>query len=208
MAFVNYSDIKNSLSSQNFIGSGKEGNVYFIDDQIIKIFHENRKSGLDRISDEGLIQLCNLKLETFNVPNNLVVDDKICGTIEDVIMEEELDESKIDFAKIKDDLITLSENGFTINDLFYNYMGVDDGIRFYDLTSYKYIKTDNEFMKNKILKDNIQTMNIFLAGLINFGAFKKGTTNERVKIYQAYEFQKEHCGDLFYGDIFGSNIKK
>ena len=28
MAFVNYSDIKNSLSSQNFIGSGKEGNVY------------------------------------------------------------------------------------------------------------------------------------------------------------------------------------
>ena len=153
MAFVNYSDIKDSLSSQNFIGSGKEGMVYLIDDQIIKIFHENRMSGLDRISDEGLIQLCNLKLETFNVPNNLVVDDKICGTIEDVIMDEELDESKIDFAKIKDDLITLSENGFTINDLFYNYMGVDDGIRFYDLTSYKYIKTDNEFMKNKILKD-------------------------------------------------------
>lgn len=208
MAFINYDDIKDYLTDNSFIESGKEASAYRLGNQVIKIFHDKRKSSLDRISDQGLIELCNLKLNTFNTPNNLIINNGICGTCEDMIIEEDLDKDKIPFSKIKEDLITLSENGFTIDDLYYNYMGSNDGIKFYDLTSYKYIKTDNEFIKNKILKDNIRTMNIFLAGLLNFGAFQKGSTNEKLKIYQAYEFQKEYCGDEFYGDIFGNEIKK
>lgn len=202
MARINYTDIIEYITDKNKIDSGKEVTVYRYNDEVIKIFHEDRKSPIKRISDEGLEKLSTLSLNCFITPNNLIIlDDKIVGYTENYIEEKEINFDNIDYNLIKEDIYTLSENGFGIEDLFYNYIFTTNKLYFTDLTSYSYINTDVSFLKERLLLKNITVMNNFLIGLTLFDAFRKGNTNEYTKMYLANEYRLENCSDTFYGDL-------
>lgn len=205
---IQYSEISNYIKDDNKLGEGKEASVYYYLDKVIKIFHTDRKTSIKRISDTGLMKLTELPLLCFNTPIDLIYDkDTIVGYTEKYLEEKENNFDNIDYDSIKQDLYTLSENGFCIEDLFYNYIFTEDKLYFTDLTCYSYIKTDVEFLKIQNLKRNITTMNNFLIGLTLFDAFQKGMSNEYTKIYLANEYRLENCSDMFYGDFIKKENK-
>lgn len=209
MGKINYHDINRYITEDNKIGFGKEVSVYKYDNKVIKIFHQERKTAIKRISDAGLEKLMEMSLNCFLVPLDIIYDkEKIIGYTEKFIEEKEPNFNNIDFDLIKEDLITLSDNGFTIEDLFYNYMFTNDKLYFNDLTSYNYIKTDVDFLKNQFLNKNIIIMNNFLIGLLLFDAFKKGKNNEYTKMYLANEYRLENCSNIFYGDFLKEDKSK
>ncbi len=202
MAKLNYDHLLQYINEANKIGTGKEVDVYQYQDKVIKLFHNERKTPIPRISDEGLIMLTKLELFCFNQPIDIIYqEDKIVGYTEMFLEEKEINVELIDFSDIKHDLITLSENGFCIEDLFYNYIFTDQKFVFNDLTSYHYLKTDIPFLKIQNLRKNTIIMNNFLIGFLLFDAFRKGMPNEYTKMYLANEYRKKHCGDTFYGDV-------
>ena len=205
---IQYSEISNYIKEDNKLGEGKEASVYYYLDKVIKIFHTDRKTSIKRISDTGLIKLTELPLLCFNTPIDLIYDkDILVGYTEKYLEEKENNFDNIDYDSIKQDLYTLSENGFCIEDLFYNYIFTEDKLYFTDLTCYSYIKTDVEFLKTQNLKRNTTTMNNFLIGLTLFDAFQKGMSNEYTKIYLANEYRLENCSDMFYGDFIKKENK-
>lgn len=205
---IQYSEISNYIKDNNKLGEGKEVSVYYYLDKVIKIFHADRKTPIKRISDTGLIKLTELPLICFNTPIDLIYDeDTLVGYTEKYLEAKENNFDNIDYDAIKQDLYILSENGFCIEDLFYNYIFTEDRLYFTDLTCYSYIKTDIEFLKNQNLKRNITTMNNFLIGLTLFDAFQKGMSNEYTKIYLANEYRLENCSDMFYGDFIKKENK-
>jgi len=209
MATINYNEISKYINNDNIIGEGKEVTVYRYTDKVIKLFHSDRKTTIPRISDEGLIKLTEMTLNCFNTPIDIIYDEKrIVGYTEKYLEEKEIDFDNIQFDLIKEDLYTLSENGFSIEDLFYNYLFTEDGLVFNDLTCYSYLKTEVEFLKQQNLKKNILVMNNFLIGLLIFDAFRKGEHNEYTKIYLANSYRLENCGDIFYGDFIKEEYKK
>lgn len=205
---IQYSEISNYIKDNNKLGEGKEVSVYYYLDKVIKIFHTDRKTVIERISDTGLIKLTELPLICFNTPIDLIYDeDTLVGYTEKYLEAKENNFDNIDYDSIKQDLYTLSENGFCIEDLFYNYIFTEDKLYFTDLTCYSYVKTDVQFLKNQNLKRNITTMNNFLIGLTLFDAFQKGMSNEYTKIYLANEYRLENCSDMFYGDFIKKENK-
>lgn len=205
MARINYYELTKYIDDSNKIGDGKETKVYDYQDKVIKIFHKNRKTSTPRISDCGLIQLTRLSLKCFNLPIDIIYkDDDIVGFTEKFLKEIPTNFNLIDFDGIKNDVITLSENGFRIEDLFYNYMFTEEGLKFFDLTSYNYLNTNVEFLKKNNLYKNMIIMNNFLIGLLNFGAFCRGNSNEYTKIYLANEYRLKYCESIFYGDFIQS----
>lgn len=191
------------INSENLIGHGKEGNTYRISNKVIKIFHKERKSPIPITSDEGLRKLTKLNLACFNNPIDVIEDNgKIIGTIENYIENQEL--TKEDIASSLDDLHedikVLSDNGFTIEDMYYNYTCSNGKLKFFDMTSYQYINTKIPFMLERIYKKNIEIVNIFLTGYLMFDAFRKGNTNEYTKIYKATTYNQENIKDQFFGD--------
>ena len=155
-----------------------------------------------------MIELSKLSLDCFNTPIDIIYDgDKIVGYTEKYLEEKEPNFDLINFDLIKEDLYTLSENGFCIEDLFYNYIFTADKLYFNDLTSYSYLKTDIEFLHRQNLRKNMIVMNNFLIGLLLFDAFRKGKTNEYTKMYSANEYRLENCEDIFYGDYIKENPK-
>ena len=202
MACLNYYAIVTYIEKGKIIGKGKESDVYSFGNKVIKLFHEDRESSLPRISDDGLKRLTELSFFCFNTPIDVIYKDGILvGYTESFLEERECNLEFIDFDGIKADLITLSENGYVIEDLFYNYVFTDDGLVFFDLTSYHYLKTDVAFLKQQNFKKNLLIMNNFLIGLLHFGAFSKGASNEYTKIYLANPYRLENCEDEFYGDF-------
>lgn len=200
--YIDYLDIKDLITNENKIGSGKEVNVYLYGKKVIKIFHNDRKSPLKRISDNGLIKLSNMELNFFNKPIEIIVDNgEIVGYTEKYLEEQENNYDYIDFEGIKKDIYTLSQNGFCLNDIFYNYIFSCNKMYFTDLTSYEYIDAQVEFLKNKFYEKNIKLINQFFAGLIEFNAFRKGESNEYTKLYLANEFCNNYLSDIYYGDF-------
>lgn len=146
MATINYNEISKYIYDDNMLGEGKEVMVYRYNDKVIKIFHNDRKTPIPRISDEGLIKLTEISLNCFNTPIDIVtMDNKIIGYTEKYLEEKEANFDNINFDLIKEDINILSENGFSIEDLFYNYIFTEDRLMFTDLTCYSYLKTDVEF---------------------------------------------------------------
>ena len=215
---MEYKDIKNKINKNNYINAGKEVEVYKVNDNVIKIFHKDRKSGLEFISEDGLKKLTKLKLNCFNNPKELIYDnDKIVGYTEDYIEDNylniELLKNNLDL--LYEDILTLSQNGFIINDLQYNYLSNNNTFKFIDMTSYNYINVDNiksevgkEFMLDKILKDNINTVNIVLIGLIDLGAYRKNREYELTKTNKAVMFNMENCKDIYYGEYLKKQNSK
>lgn len=190
------------IVENNKIGNGKEVSVYKYQDKVIKLFHPERKTTIKRISDEGLIELGNLNLNCFNIPLDLIIEnDTIVGYTEKFLEVEAMDKDNIPFDDLKEDLYTLSENGFQIEDLFYNYIFSNGRIYFTDLTCYQYIPTTVEFLKQKFLAKNLEVMNNFLIGFLMFDAFLPGAKSEYTKIYMANEYRRENCPDSFFGDF-------
>ena len=215
---MEYKDIKNIINKNNYINAGKEVEVYKVNDNVIKIFHKDRKSGLEFISEDGLKKLTKLKLNCFNNPKELIYDnDKIVGYTEDYIEDNylniELLRNNLDL--LYEDILTLSNNGFIINDLQYNYLSNNNTFKFIDMTSYKYINVDNiksevgkNFMLDKILKDNINTVNIVLIGLLDLGAYRKNSEYELTKTNKAVMFNRENCKDIYYGEYLKKQNSK
>lgn len=215
---MKYKDIKNILNNNYYLDVGKEVEVYRINDIVIKIFHKDRKSGLELISENGLKKLTKLKLNCFNSPKELIYDNnRIVGYIEEYIEDNylnlELLKNNLDL--LYEDILTLSNNGFIINDLQYNYLSNNNTFKFIDMTSYKYINIDNiksdtakEFMLNKILKDNIKTINIFLIGLLEYNAYRKDSEYELTKTNKAVMFNMEKCKDIYYGEYLKKQNSK
>lgn len=201
MACINGSDLNSYICKDNKIGEGKEVEVYQYQDKVIKLFKKERKTTISRISDEGLLRLTHLKLHAFNTPIDIIYENgSIVGYTEKYLEEKEIDFNRIDFDLIKEDLFTLSENGFGIEDLFYNYIFTDTQLYFIDLTCYHYINTNVAFLKKQLFHKNIEIMNTFLIGLLLFHAFKKGAKCEYTKIFLANQYRMEHCEGQFYGD--------
>lgn len=198
---IDYSEIKEYINEENIVGGGKEVTVYDYGDKVIKIFANKRTSPYQLISIDGLIKLNSLPLQYFNKPDELIIKDGVViGYTEDKLMKSELDKDNIDYEGIKADIIVLSDNGFKIQDLYYNYIIHDGEFHFIDLTSYLYIPTNEEFVKRSFYKHNIKEMNIFLIGYLHFGSFQTNEGYEFTKIYKANEYRLKNCKDSFYGD--------
>lgn len=202
--------LTNYIKEENKIGTGKEVSVYKYEDKVIKLFHKERLSNLERISDEGLTKLLTLNLQVFNKPLQLIYDEnnKIVGYTEKYLEEEGINLEWFNYDLIKEDLQLLSDNGFTLNDIFYNYIFSGGGVYFTDLTSYQYMNTSNEFLKQQIYKKNVALMNQFLVGFLVFDAFRKGNTYEYRKMYLASCYCEEHCKNCFYGDYLKEERKR
>lgn len=200
---INYEKIEQYIRDDNILGKGKEVTVYDYGDSVIKIFSNNRTSPYKLISINGIKKLSELPLKYFNKPQDLIIRDGIViGYSENKLIESELNPNEIDYEGIKEDIITLSDNGFKIQDLYYNYIIHNNHFYFIDLTSYMYVPTEEEFLKKSFYNNNIKEMNIFLIGYLHFNAFQdKNDGYEFTKIYKANEYRLKNCSDSFYGDI-------
>lgn len=207
---INYEEIKQYVNLNNMLAYGKEVNVYNYENEVIKIFHNKRMSSLDKITDEGLKKLIELPLKSFNKPKKIItLNGKIIGYIEDKLNSYDFnyDKENLNYEEIKEDIILLGNSGFTIQDLFYNYTINDNKIIFFDLTSYKYVKTDVPFLKEKFVDSNLEIMNNFLIGLIEYNAFNPKSQYEFTKIYLANKYRLEYCKDKYYGDLIKQKNK-
>ncbi len=166
---IDYETIEQYINEDNIIGKGKEVTCYDYGNSVIKIFSSNRTSPYKLISIDGIIKLNSLPLY-FNKPDSLIVkDDEVIGYTEDKLVKSELDKNNIDYEGIKEDIICLSDNGFRIKDLYYNYIIHDSEFHFIDLTSYIYIPTE-EFLK-KSLKTQHKRNEYILNWLFSFWSF-------------------------------------
>lgn len=209
MASINYEEISRYIVDGNKLGEGKEATVYYYHDKVIKIFHKERKTSIPRISEEGLLKLTELTFHCFNKPIDIIYHHgTIVGYTEKFLEEKEINFDCINFDLIKQDLKTLSDNGFMMDDLFYNYIFTSENLYFSDLTCYRYVNTTEPFLKNHFLKKNLEMMNTFLIGLIEFDAFRKGEKAEYTKIYLANQYRLENCNDIFYGDFIQKSDNK
>lgn len=207
--YIDYTQIKNLINDNNKIGTGKEVNVYLYGENVIKIFHQKRKSPFKRISNDGLIKLSNMDLKIFNKPIHIIINNNdIVGYTEKYLKEQKINYDFIDFDELKKEIYILSQNGFCLNDIFYNYIFCDNYFYFTDLTSYTYIDTKVEFLKNKFYEKNINLVNQFLVGLFEFNAFRKENSNEYTKIYLANEFCNNYLSNMYYGDFKKDDDKK
>lgn len=206
---MNKLDIKNIKLGKK-IGEGKESICYDYKDKVIKIFKENRTSPFKRISDEGLIKLSTLDLKHFNKPIDIIYDnDKIIGYTENKLVlddkNENIDENVLN--ELKEDIITLSYNGFKIEDIFYNYTTLDN-FKFYDLTSFGYINSTKKELHDMYYNKNIMTINTFLVGFLMFDAYRYGSKYEIKKTFKANEFINGNLGNEYYGDYLKNDLKK
>lgn len=207
MTQLDINSIKNYINDANMIDSGKEVDVYSYNAKVIKIFHKERKTDIHRINDEGLKVLSYLPLQVFNKPIDLIHDkNDIIGYTENKLSEEELDKDHINYDEIYNDIVLLSLNGFRIEDIFYNYIYSNNRLYFTDLTCFDYINTDNAYVKKLCYYHNIEKINIFLIGLLQFDAFKKDEKNEYTKIYKANRYRLDNHINEYYGDYVSKNI--
>ena len=208
---MKYIDIKDKLN--NKISFGKEVDCFELNNKIIKIFKETRQSPLKKMSDEGLEKLSKLNLKHFNLPKEYIYDENnnIVGYVEDKLQIENYN-TKFDqnyflenLDELKDDIRILSDNGYKLEDIMYNYTFNNGNIIFFDLTSYEYINVKNDFLKEYIYKNNIKMINTFLVGLTMFDAFKHGEKNELKKIYLSNKYIIENSISDYFGDYIKNN---
>ena len=205
---MNKLDIKN-IKLDKKIGEGKESICYDYGDKVIKIFKENRTSPFKRISDEGLIKLSTLDLKHFNKPIDIIYDnEKIMGYTEEKLKIEDVNNLSLEvLEEIKEDIITLSYNGFKLEDIFYNYTS-DSNFKFFDLTSFSYVNSSKKELLDFYYQKNIMTVNTFLVGLLSFEAYKQGSSIEITKTFKANEFINNNLNDGYYGDYLKEHLHK
>ena len=205
---MNKLDIKN-IKLDKKIGEGKESICYDYGDKVIKIFKENRTSPFKRISDEGLIKLSTLDLKHFNKPIDIIYDnEKIIGYTEEKLKIEDVNNLSLEvLEEIKEDIITLSYNGFKLEDIFYNYTS-DSNFKFFDLTSFSYVNSSKKELLDFYYQKNIMTVNTFLVGLLSFEAYKHGSSIEITKTFKANEFINNNLNDGYYGDYLKEHLHK
>ena len=199
-----------NIKLDKIISEGKESICYDYGDKVVKIFKEKRTSPFKRISDEGLIKLSTLDLKHFNKPIDIIYDnEKITGYTENklVISDKNQDIDENVLLEIKKDIITLSYSGFKIEDIFYNYT-TSDNFKFYDLTSFDYIKSTKKELYDMYYKKNIMTINTFLVGFLMYDAYRHDSKYEIKKTYKATEFINENLGNEYYGDYLKNRYKK
>lgn len=209
MAIINYDEISDKITEENIIDDGKEVNVYENGEYVIKIFKENRISDLKRVSDEGLVKLSTLKLKHFNTPIDIIVkEENIVGYTEKLLKIKDLERNLLDeeLEEIKDDIILLSESGFMLNDIMYNYTD-DLKLIFFDMTSYTYTNSTKTELLDYYYKKNILIINTFLVGLTIFEAYKHGGKYEFTKTYLANEFINKNLNGEYFGDYLKNNSK-
>ena len=205
---MNKLDIKN-IKLDKKIGEGKESICYDYGDKVIKIFKENRTSPFKRISDEGLIKLSTLDLKHFNKPIDIIYDnEKIMGYTEEKLKIEDVNNLSLEvLEEIKEDIITLSYNGFKLEDIFYNYTS-DSNFKFFYLTSFSYVNSSKKELLDFYYQKNIMTVNTFLVGLLSFEAYKHGSSIEITKTFKANEFINNNLNDGYYGDYLKEHLHK
>ena len=205
---MNKLDIRN-IKLDKKIGEGKESTCYDYGDKVIKIFKENRTSPFKRISDEGLIKLSTLDLKHFNKPIDIIYDnEKIMGYTEEKLKIEDVNNLSLEvLEEIKEDIITLSYNGFKLEDIFYNYTS-NSNFKFFDLTSFSYVNSSKKELLDFYYQKNIMIINTFLVGLLSFGAYKHGSSIEITKTFKANEFINDNLNGEYYGDYLKEHLRK
>ena len=203
-------EVKGFINDNNLLGQGSEVSVYNYDNQVIKIFHQERKTAIERMSDEGLVKLSTLNLRTFNTPIEMIYDNgKIVGYTEKKLNDEELNLDTIDYESLHDDIITLSNNGYRLQDFYYNYMVSDGNFYFTDLTCFKYQDVKVDFLKEKFYKENIKEINRFLVGLHKFNCYRKGEETSITRTYLINEYiNNNHIVDYYGNNEEIKNRKK
>lgn len=205
---MNKLDIKN-IKLDKKMGEGKESTCYDYGDKVIKIFKENRTSPFKRISDEGLIKLSTLDLKHFNKPIDIIYDNgNVIGYTEEKLKIEDVNNLSLEvLEEIKEDIITLSYNGFKLEDIFYNYTS-DSNFKFFDLTSFSYVNSSKKELLDFYYQKNIMIINTFLVGLLLFGAYKHGSSIEITKTFKANEFINDNLNGEYYGDYLKEHLRK
>lgn len=219
MNINNYEQIKNYLNDDTYLKSGKEVHAYKLNDEVIKIFHTDDNGIYERLSDEKLRFLATLKLKAFNQITGFITNDdgNIIGYKEKYLEDEEFNLENLYFSDeinklinclddICDDIHTLSSAGFVIRDLNYNYFYKNGKITFTDMTSYTQYNTDVNYLKHKIYKDNLKTVNLFLIAFIIYNGYKKGDHNEYKLAYKSLQYHDSYCKNKFFGDVFKKMI--
>ena len=138
------------------------------------------------------------------------VDDNgnVIGYTEEKLKIEDVNNINLEvLEEIKEDIITLSYSGFKIEDIFYNYT-TSNNFKFYDLTSFGYIKSTKKELYDMYYKKNIMTINTFLVGFLMYDAYRHDSKYEIKKTYKATEFINENLGNEYYGDYLKNRYKK
>lgn len=212
---IKFEEIKELLNNNTLLTSGKETHVYELDNEIVKIFYEHPNYPFERLNNDALKLLATLDLKAFNNITGFILDndDNIVGYKENKLVYEEfltehlyssekLYNLIVSLDNLKDDIILLSEKGFVIRDFAYNYFYENGKLTFNDMTSYQHFNTTNEFLLNKILNDNLKTVNIFLIGLLIYDGYKKGSQNEYTLTYKSLQYCDKYCKNKYFGDVF------
>lgn len=215
---INLEEIELYLNEKTYLNSGRETQIYFLDNEIYKLFYDNPNYTLERLNDNELRYLASLDLKAFNNIIGFIEKEEndqvtIKGykekyleheqfQIEHLYSDKKLYNLIVSLDNIKDDIKLMSENGFVIRNIENDYFYKDGKITFNDMTSY--IRHNNISSKEykDLLKSNYKTMSIFLIGLIIYNGHKNKNGIEDDVISSVSKYYEKYCKDKYFGDVF------
>ena len=158
-------------NKHHLLGEGREGKVYLINDEAIKIY--NYTCDKRRLNKEDATKLSKIKTKRILTPTRIFLDKEkeIKGYstkyIENLninnllILKRELLLEELSI--LKEDLLLLSDNNILVEDFNKDNTCFNNGIYLIDPGSYE---CDYDLDKNQILGKNIEIMNEFLLDIM------------------------------------------
>lgn len=213
---VNLEEIEIFLNDETYLASGKEGNVYRLGNEVVKIFYEENNDSFERLDDNRLRLLASLNLKAFNNINGFVESckngiKKIVGSKEKYLEHEQFqiehlysNEKRYNLFEslddIKDDIKLLSSNGFIILEIDNDYFYKDGRISFSDMTSYMQEDVKGREYK-ELLKRNYRVVSLFLIGLLIYNGHKDKNGLDDDMIPRVKKYYEKNSKDRYFGDV-------
>lgn len=213
---VNLEEIEIFLNEKTYLASGKEGKVYRLNDEVVKIFYDETNSSFERLDDNRLRLLASLELKAFNNINGFVekcVNGQkiIVGCKERYLEHEDFQIEHIysgdkrynlfaSLDDIKDDIKLLSSNGFIILEIENDYFYKNGKLSFSDMTSYMQEDVNSKEYKD-LLKRNYRVVSLFLIGLLIYNGHKDKNGLEDDMIISVNKYYEKNCKDRYFGDV-------
>lgn len=214
-----YIDEKPITFDTKIFNHGEEGNLYrYENNQLVKIFKDNRRPTLPKIDEELYALICTLDLKRHYFPRRLVyyASGKFAGYTlynfpnpEVASHAQKADVSRIieELKLIEQDIKTLSDSNIQVGDMklphiLYNPVDIQLGI--IDCGLYEKVKEslDPNAQKRKLYKQNLIEMNYYLRQALLWADYE-GTRHEMV----GYDFP-EIYDELDEGSMLLSDILK
>lgn len=213
---VNLEEIAMFLNERTYLASGKEGKVYRLGDEVVKIFYDHNNDSFERLDDNRLRLLASLDLKAFNNITGFVEkcenDQTIIVGCKEKYLEHEQFQIEHLFSNeirynlfsslddIKDDIKLLSEHGFIILEIENDYFYKNGKLSFSDMTSYMQEDVKGREYK-ELLKRNYRVVSLFLIGLLIYNGYKNKNSIDDDKIISVKKYYEKNCKDKYFGDI-------